>query len=136
MVVSVAVAKGKIRLRRLPGRNMEKHDRPLLIHHVFFWLKRPDSQEDLAKLLNGLRTLRKIEAVRTLHIGVPADTERRDVVDSSYSASELMFFDDVAGQQNYQNHPIHKEFIETCAHLWEKVIVYDSMDLSSPAGER
>jgi hypothetical protein len=51
------------------------------------------------------------------------------VVDSSYSASELMFFDDVAGHQNYQNHPIHKEFIKTCAHLWEKVIVYDSMDL-------
>jgi hypothetical protein len=60
---------------------------------------------------------------------VPADTEGRDVVDSSYSASELMFFDDAAGHQNYQNHPLHKEFIETCAHLWEKVIVYDSMDL-------
>lgn len=111
------------------GRNMEKHNRTPLIHHVIFWLKNRDSKEDLVKLLNGLRTLGKIETVRRLHIGVPADTEGRDVVDSSYSASELMFFDDVAGHQNYQNHPLHKEFIETCAHLWEKVIVYDSMDL-------
>ena len=108
---------------------MEQHSRTPLIHHVFFWLKNVDSKEDLAKLLNGIRTLGEIEAVRKLHIGVPADTERRDVVDGSYSASELMFFDDVAGHQNYQNHPIHKEFIETCAHLWEKVIVYDSMDI-------
>jgi len=73
--------------------------------------KKGDSKEDLAKLLNGLRMLGKIEAVCKLHIGVPADTARRDVMDGSYSVSERMFFDDVAGHQNYQNHPIHKEFM-------------------------
>jgi stress responsive alpha/beta barrel protein len=100
-----------------------------LAHHVFFWLKNPDSREDLNKLLAGLRTLEKIESVRRIHIGVPASTETRDVVDSSYSASELIFFDDVAGQDAYQVHPIHKKFVEQCSHLWQKVIVYDSMDL-------
>jgi hypothetical protein len=64
-----------------------------------------------------------------MHIGVPASTEQRPVVDSSYSASELMFFDDVAGQEAYQVHPIHKKFVEQCSHLWEKVIVYDSIDI-------
>jgi hypothetical protein len=51
------------------------------------------------------------------------------VVDSSYSASELIFFDDVAGQDIYQVHPVHKKFVEQCSHLWEKVIVYDSLDI-------
>ena len=100
-----------------------------LAHHVFFWLKNPDSREDLNKLLAGLRTLEKIESVRRIHIGVPASTEKRDVVDSSYSASELIFFDDVAGQDAYQVHPIHKKIVEQCSHLWQKVIVYDSVDL-------
>ena len=100
-----------------------------LVHHVFFWLKNRDSKEDLNKLLAGLKTLEKIESIRKMHIGVPASTEKRDVVDNSYSASELMFFDDLAGQEAYQVHPIHKKFIEQCAHLWEKVIVYDSMDV-------
>jgi hypothetical protein len=100
-----------------------------LIHHVFFWLKNRDSNEDLTKLLEGLRGLGKIETVRKLHIGVPADTEKRDVVDVTYSASELMFFDDTAGQKVYQDHPIHKKFVERYGHLWEKVIVYDSMDV-------
>lgn len=100
-----------------------------LIHHVFFWLRNRDSKEDLAKLLEGLRGLGKIEAVRKLHIGVPADTEKRDVVDATYSASELMFFDDTAGQKAYQDHPIHKNFVERYGHLWEKVIVYDSIDV-------
>lgn len=101
----------------------------LLAHHVFFWLKNPDSTEDLNKLLDGLRTLSKIESVRGLHIGVPAKTEKRPVIDDSYSASELIFFDDLAGQDAYQVHPIHKKFIEDCSHLWSKVLVYDSMDV-------
>src|SRR5687767_9518488 len=108
---------------------MEKENKKQLVHHVFFWLKNRDSKEDLAKLVAGLQSLKKIETIRKLHVGVPASTEKRDVVDNSYSASELMFFDDLAGQEAYQVHPIHKKFIEQCAHLWEKVIVYDSMDV-------
>jgi hypothetical protein len=108
---------------------MEAKNKKQLVHHVFFWLKNRDSKEDLAKLLAGLRTLEKIETIRKLHIGVPASTEKRDVVDNSYQASELMFFDDTAGQKTYQDHPIHQKFIQDCGHLWEKVIVYDSMDV-------
>jgi hypothetical protein len=103
---------------------------PPVVHHVFFWLKNPDSQEDLAALLAGLRTLAGIDTVRGIHIGVPADTEQRGVVDGSYSASELLFFDDVAGQDAYQVHPIHKQFVADCEHLWERVVVYDAMAVS------
>lgn len=108
---------------------METKDKKQIVHHVFFWLKNPDSKEDLAKLLAGLQTLRKIETIRQINIGVPASTEKREVIDSSYHASELMFFDDLAGQKTYQDHPIHQKFIADCSHLWDKVIVYDSMDV-------
>ncbi len=108
---------------------METKDKKQIVHHVFFWLKNPDSKEDLAKLLAGLQTLRKIETIRQINIGVPASTEKREVIDSSYHASELMFFDDLTGQKTYQDHPIHQKFIADCSHLWDKVIVYDSMDV-------
>jgi hypothetical protein len=108
---------------------METKTKKQLAHHVFFWLKNPDSKEDLNKLLEGLNTLHKIESVRSIYIGVPASTEKREVVDSSYAASELIFFDDVAGQDAYQVHPIHKKFVENYSHLWSKVIVYDSIDI-------
>ena len=100
-----------------------------VVHHVFFWLKNPGSKEDLNKLLEGLKTLKKIETVKKIHIGVPASTEQREVIDSSYSASELLFFDDLAGQKKYQDHPVHLKFIENCSHLWDKVVVYDSVDM-------
>lgn len=98
---------------------------PAVVHHVFFWLKNPKSKDDLAKLLAGLRTLGAIETVKAIHIGVPAETEQRGVVDASYSASEILFFDDVAGQNAYQVHPIHQKFVADCQHLWERVVVYD-----------
>jgi hypothetical protein len=104
-------------------------DNKKVIHHVFFWLKNPNSKEDLDKLLAGLQTLKKIETVRQLHIGVPAKTEQRSVVDASFSASELIFFDDLAGQKTYQDHPVHLEFVKNCSALWEKVIVYDVSDI-------
>lgn len=108
---------------------MTQKNKKQLAHHVFFWLKNRDSKEDLNKLLEGLKTLEKIESVRKINIGVPASTEKRPVVDNSYSASELIFFDDIAGQDAYQVHPIHVKFVEQCSHLWEKVIVYDSIDI-------
>ena len=106
---------------------MKSENKKQLAHHVFFWLKNPGSKEDLNKLLEGLRKLEKIETIRSLHIGVPAATEKRPVIDASYSASELMFFDDLEGQYIYQEHPLHKQFIAECSHLWEKVVVYDSI---------
>lgn len=100
---------------------------PKLVHHVFFWLKNPDSKEDLDRLLAGIRTLAAIETVRGLHVGVPASTEKRSVIESSYSASELMLFDDVEGENAYQVHPIHQKFIADCSHLWSRVTVFDSV---------
>ncbi len=105
----------------------KKMSKAPLVHHVFFWLKNPDSKEDLAKLIAGVKSLEKIETIRSMHVGVPASTEKRDVVDNSYSVSELMFFDDTAGQKVYQDHPIHQKFIADCSHLWERVVVYDTM---------
>ena len=99
--------------------------KPKLVHHVFFWLKNPGSQADRGKLIAGLRLLRGIPVIRKLEIGIPAPTERRDVVDASYDVSELMFFDNAADQKIYQDHPIHQHFVTSCADLWDKVVVYD-----------
>lgn len=107
----------------------KKQNKKQVVHHVFFWLKNPNSKEDLDKLLAGLQTLKKIETVRAIHIGVTAKTEERSVVDATFSASELLFFDDLAGQKTYQDHPVHLEFIKNCSALWDKVIVYNSIDI-------
>lgn len=101
---------------------------PTLIHHVFFWLKNAGSKADRDQLIAGLNTLRGIPVIQQLHVGVPASTEKRDVVDNSYDVSELMVFRSVEDQKTYQDHPLHLTFVKGCGHLWAKVVVYDSIN--------
>ncbi|HKL31550.1 MAG TPA: Dabb family protein [Tangfeifania sp.] len=99
-----------------------------LVHHVYFWLKEPKNEAHKKQLVNALNELLKVETIKMSHIGFPAGTESRDVVDHSYSVSYMVMFDDRAGQDAYQVHPIHTKFVEDNQHLWNKVVVYDSID--------
>ncbi|MFT2011177.1 Dabb family protein [Pontibacter sp. 13R65] len=99
----------------------------MFVHHVYFWLKNPDSAADKAKLIEGLNTLKSIKQIKMAHIGVPANTNR-SVIERGYAVSWLLFFDNQQEQDVYQEHPVHLKFVENYSHLWEKVIVYDSVD--------
>jgi hypothetical protein len=99
----------------------------IFIHHVFFWLKNPDSREDELALVAGLKKLSSVETIRSFHIGKPANTNR-DVIERTYSVSWMLVFDNLEDEESYQPHPVHKQFIQDCSHLWKKVVVYDSVD--------
>lgn len=96
-----------------------------MIHQVFFWLRDGYTQQDIELLTTGIKTLAAIETVRSLHVGVPASTEKREVVDNSFQVAETIFFDNEVDQKSYQDHAIHEAFVKKYSHLWQKVIVYD-----------
>jgi hypothetical protein len=96
----------------------------MFVHHVFFWLKYANAS-NLQALIAGLETLKAIPGYRIAVIGTPAPTNR-PVIDSSYSVSWLLTFDNGEQEAIYQEHPIHHQFIADCAHLWERVVVYDA----------
>ena len=114
----------------IPFLNFKKMDNSApkkVIHHVFFWLKNPNSEADKLKLKEGLKTLESIKEVKKLYIGEPASTLKRDVVVTDYQVTEMMFFDSTKDQDIYQVHPTHKSFVDNYSHLWEKVVVYDML---------
>jgi hypothetical protein len=119
----VAMGPAAVTAASLPG----FVDKEMFVHHVYFWLKNPDSEEDKNKLIDGLRKLSKVKTIKMFHIGKPAATSR-DVIDRSYAASWLAIFDDQAAQDNYQTDPIHLRFVDECSLLWTRVVVYDSVD--------
>lgn len=94
-----------------------------IAHQVYFWLKNP---EDRQKLIDGVNTLKKIKTVRQMHVGIVAGTEKRDVIDTSWGVSLLLFFDDIAGEASYQTDPIHLDFVKNYSNLWNKVVIYDA----------
>jgi hypothetical protein len=100
----------------------------IFVHHVYFWLKDAGSKTDLDKLIAGLKKLSAVKTIKQFHIGKPAAT-KREVIDSSYAVSWLALFDNKEDQDSYQTDPIHLKFVEECSALWEKVIVYDAVNM-------
>jgi hypothetical protein len=97
----------------------------MFIHTVYFWLN--ENAGDAAR--EQLRTdcvelLGKIPTIRHCWAGVPAMTPR-DVVDNTYDVGLTTVFDDAKGHDEYQVHPLHKQFIERNKPNWKRVQVYD-----------
>ncbi|HEV7349235.1 Dabb family protein [Telluribacter sp.] len=99
----------------------------MFVHTVFFWLKEKENEQARQDLRAGIRTLESIDAIHAAYVGSPADT-RRPVIDHSYDFSITFVFTDKAAHDTYQVHPTHLKFVENCAHLWERVQVYDAVN--------
>lgn len=109
------------------GENLELESKnSMFVHSVYFWLKPDLSEEDRAKFWAGVRSLTTIESVRQGYVGTPAATDR-PIIDRSYSCALVVAFDDDAGHEAYQVHPVHDRFREECASCWDKVLIYDAI---------
>ena len=60
------------------------------------------------------------------HLGCPASSEKRDVVDNSFTYCYTMSFPNLESHDIYQRDPTHKLFIDEVGHLWKRVVVSDS----------
>lgn len=96
------------------------------VHHVFFWLKEPGNGESVKRFEAALKELVTIESIQHFHLGKPAET-RREIIDSSYHYSLLVFFEDKKSHDIYQEHPKHDIFRKVNGELSAKVLIYDSI---------
>lgn len=99
-----------------------------LVHNVYFWFHEDVSEEEHQNFYHELKKLSEIPLILDGWIGVPAATEDRGVIDSSYDYSITFVFENEETESEYQTHPDHEEFIDNNSHLWEKVTVYDAKD--------
>jgi len=97
----------------------------MISHHVLFWLKADTTEDQKIAFRKSLETLENIEVVKTFHVGTPAPIERA-VVDTSYTFSLILFFEDLAAHDVYQVHPLHKAFLDEFKVYFDKVIIYDA----------
>lgn len=97
----------------------------MIAHHVLFWLKENTTNEQKVAFRKSLQSLEKVEGIKAFHVGTPAPIER-NVVDSTYTFSLVLFFDDLAAHNAYQVHPLHVAFLEEFRIFFEKVVIYDA----------
>ena len=98
-------------------------------HVVYFWLVNPEDAAQKAQFLKNLKEfIEGMDSISDAFIGEPTGTPR-EVVDNSYQYNLNLGFASKTDQDIYQEHEIHKNFISKTAHLWKKVLVYDSVEV-------
>lgn len=98
----------------------------MLVHSVYFWLRDNLSDDERAAFRQGVESLRAIETVKEMHVGTPAATPDRPVVDRSYDLALTVVLDDIPGHDIYQDHEIHHAFVENFSTYWTRVQIYDA----------
>lgn len=94
-------------------------------HVVIFWTDpaNPAAAEELQAGIN--QYLKTIPGILHFHVGKMASSHR-PVVDQTYQVALNIVFGSKKAQDDYQEHPLHQQFVEkvfkkTC----KKVVVYD-----------
>lgn len=98
----------------------------MFVHTVYFWLRPDLSDEEVQTFYAGLDSLCTIDCAQHVSWGKPADTDR-PIIDRSYSAGLITIFADKAAHDVYQDHPVHDAFRKNCSHLWNKIVIYDTV---------
>jgi hypothetical protein len=98
----------------------------MLVHTVYFWLKPELTAQQRADFRKGVESLGTIKSVEKIYVGTPAKTEKRPIIDDSYSVALTVLCKDVAAHDAYQVDPIHHAFIEKFKSNWQRVQIYDA----------
>lgn len=98
----------------------------MLVHTVYFWLRPDLTAAQIADFRRGVTTLGTIKSVDQFFLGTPAKTEKRPIIDDSYSFGITIICKDIAAHDRYQVDPIHLKFIADCKAYWTKVQIYDA----------
>lgn len=128
-LTTIGVFAGILAIPFIKTKAQEKMKKVNFRHVVYFWLNKPEDPAQRKQFLNNLKEfISAMDNIQDSFIGAPANTNR-DVVDNSYQYSLNLGFENKAEQDIYQDHPLHKKFIEKSAHLWNRVLVYDSVEV-------
>jgi hypothetical protein len=96
------------------------------VHAVIFHLKKDAPQDAIAGLIEDCHgILGKINSVRHLSVGRPAEKATPKYAKSDYSVGLLVIFDNAEGLYQYLNDQEHQKFLDKHAKYWDVVHVYD-----------
>ena len=95
------------------------------LHHVILvWFKN-STPELINKITSETQNLKKIEQVRSIHLGKAVPSARK-IVDSSFDLGIVMTFDNETDMNIYLKNKIHLEFVKNFIEgQVRKIVIYD-----------
>ncbi len=103
----------------------------MIIHNVYFWLKKDLTAEQRATFEEELRKLAQIPYLAGASVGKPAPTDERPVTDHSFDYTSSLQFRTMADHEHYQaGCEFHRRFVDICKPMFDRVLVYDNTPLA------
>ena len=103
----------------------------MIIHCVFFWLRKDLTSAERALFDSEVRRLTEIAYLERGYVGIPAPTASRPVTDHSFDYSAVLHFKSMEDHDFYQGEcPEHTRFVTVCKPLWEQVVIYDTAPIA------
>jgi hypothetical protein len=99
---------------------------PNYVHTVIFYLKKdaPAGAAD-GLIADAHKLLAKVPSVKVIRAGKPAEKATPNLAVKDYHVALLVLFDDYDGLKAYDEHPLHKEYVQKHIPHMERVVVYD-----------
>lgn len=98
----------------------------MLVHNVFFSLRKDLETSAVSDFEAGLQSLKGIQHAEAVYIGTPAAVPERPVLDKDYDFCLTVLLKDVEAHNAYQADPIHQAFIGGHKDKWLQVRVFDA----------
>lgn len=98
----------------------------MLVHNVFFYLRKDLDGPELTEFHMGLESLKHIKHAEAVYIGSPAPVAERPVLVADYDFCLTVLLKDVAAHDAYQQDPRHQAFLQTHKEKWKRVKVFDA----------
>src|SRR6185369_15400493 len=98
---------------------------PEFVHCVFFTLKPEVTDDQIEEFVKDCYFLKQIPSVRKLDAGRRDEGMTRDVNVTDYTLAVVVSFDDKAGHDLYNAHPVHQKLVEKHKDQWSSVRVFD-----------
>jgi hypothetical protein len=98
----------------------------MLVHNVFFTLRKGLDGIELTEFRIGLESLKFIKHAEAVYIGGPAPVAERPVLIKNYDFCLTVLLKNVAAHDAYQQDPLHRAFLQTHKDKWKRVRVFDA----------
>lgn len=126
LLVAFSACQSNVEESAQPETNESESTVDMLQHTVYFYLNDDVTEEEKQQFEEGLKELLEISEIYKSELGVPADTEARDVTDHGYAYAIYTWFETMEAYKVYAEHPDHLDFIDEYSSLWADVKVYDA----------
>lgn len=118
------LSKEVVRLRKV-ARDFETVKKAPFVHSKILKLKKSDDEQVKLVADEVGKTLAKIEGVRGVWLGKPAELGTPELAQKGYQLGVVVLLDDELALQKFLDDPLHKQFADRMGSLWERPLVYD-----------